>query len=162
MFDLLLCMDPLTHHNSEMGRAAAAAMQQHYQEAIEVCSELLTSGTYDELATRDKDAARRAKAEVRLMMATAMHYADGHYDDIVRQLSLAMDAPPLIQKDACFSLAVVQLSFGHRPEAKDAMTQCLTLIGELRRSNLPDLDASLDAQEQEAQQFLRDLPARGA
>jgi hypothetical protein len=153
-------MDPLTRHHSEMGRAAVAAMQQHYQEAIEICSELLTSGIYDELAQQDKDAARRAKAEVRLMMATAMHYADGHYDDIVRQLSLAMDSPPLIQKDACFTLAVVQLSFGHQQEAKDAMTQCLSLIGELRRSNLPDLDASLNTQEQEAKQFLQDLGAK--
>jgi hypothetical protein len=152
-------MDPLTRHHAEMGRAAAAAMQQHYQEAIEICSELLTSGIYDELAQQDKDAARRAKAEVRLMMATAMHYADGHYEDIVRQLSLAMDSPPLIQRDACFTLAVVQLSFGHQQEAKDAMTQCLQLIGELRRSNLPDLDASLATQEEEAKQFLQDLGA---
>ena len=106
-------MDPLAHHNTEMGRAAAAAMQQHYQEAIEICSELLTSGLYGDLAKEDKEAARRAKAEVRLMMATAMHYTDGHYDDIVKQLGLAMDAPPLVQKDACFTLAVVQLSFGH-------------------------------------------------
>ncbi len=150
-------MDPLAHHNREMGRAAAAAMQQHYQETIDICSELLTSDTYDALAKRDAEATRRAKAEVRLMMATAMHYADGHYDDIVRQLSLAMDAPPLIQKDACFTLAVVQLSFGHKQEAKDAMTQCLELIGELRRSNLHDLDNSLNTQAQEAQQFLREL-----
>lgn len=151
-------MDPLAHHHHEMGRAAAAAMQQHFQETIEICSELLTSGTYEELSKQDAEATRRAKAEVRLMMATAMHYADGHYDDIVRQLSLAMDAPPLIQKDACFTLAVVQLSYGHRQEAQNAMEQCLALIGELRRSNLPDLDNSLDAQAHEARQFLRELP----
>lgn len=150
-------MDPLAHHHTEMGRAAAAAMQQHYQETIEICSELLTGDAYNELAQRDAEAARRAKAEVRLMMATAMHYADGHYDDIVRQLSLAMDSPPLIQKDACFTLAVVQLSFGHPQEAKSAMEQCLALLGELRRSNLPDLDNSLDTQKNEAQQFLREL-----
>ena len=152
-------MHPLDHHNKEMGRAAAAAMQQHYQETIDICSELLTSSTYDDLAKRDKDAGRRAKAEVRLMLATAMHYTDGHYDDIVKQLSLAMDAPPLVQKDACFTLAVVQLSFGHQPEAKNAMEQCLKLIAELRRSNLPDLDGSLATQEREAEQFLRELGA---
>lgn len=155
-------MDPLDHHNAEMGRAAAAAMQQHFQEAIEICSELLTGDTYNVLEKHDPDATRRAKAEVRLMMATAMHYADGHYDDIVRQLSLAMDAPPLIQKDACFTLAVVQLSFGHRQEAMAAMEQCLALIGELRRSNLPDLDNSLDTQQKEAQQFLRELAGTDA
>ncbi|HUS18923.1 MAG TPA: hypothetical protein VMZ25_04690 [Terriglobales bacterium] len=150
-------MDPLARHHTEMGRAAAAAMQQHYQETIDICSELLTSGTYDDLTKQDKEAARRAKAEVRLMLATAMHYADGHYDDIVRQLGLAMDAPPLIQKDACFTLAVVQLSFGHQQEAGDAMSQCLSLISELRRSNQPDLDGSIASQQQEAEQFLREL-----
>lgn len=148
-------MDPLDHHNTEMGRAAAAAMQQHYQEAIEICADLLTSGIYDQLAQRDLSAARRAKAEVRLLMATAMHYTDGNYDDIVKQLSLAMDAPPEVQKDACFTLAIVQASFGHRAEARNAMQQCLDLIAEVRpfSSEHP----ALDAQEQEARQFLAEL-----
>ena len=150
-------MDPLGQHNTEMARAAAAAMQQHYQEAIEICSELLTSGAYDELAKRDKDAARRARAEVRLLMATAMHYADGHYDDIVKQLSLAMESPPDIQKDACFTLAVVQLSFGHRAEAQHAMQQCLSLIAELRRANGAPDAAALHAQEEEARRFLAEM-----
>jgi len=148
-------MDPLTHHNEEMGRAAAAAMQQHYQETIEICSELLTSGTYNELAQRDPETARRAKAEARLMMAAAMHYADGHYEDIVRQLSLAMEAPPSIQKDASFTLAVVQLSFGHKPEAKAAMEQCLELIAGLKSA--AGAESGLAEQEREAQQFLREL-----
>ncbi|HUR36330.1 MAG TPA: hypothetical protein VM009_00840 [Terriglobales bacterium] len=150
-------MDPLKHHNAEMGRAAAAAMHRQYQDTIEICAELLTSGTYDELARQDKEISRRAKAEVRLMMATAMHYTDGHYEDIVKQLSLAMDSPPLVQKDACFTLAVVQLSFGHAQEAKSAMEQCLAILAELRRSNQPDVDGSLAVQQQEAEQFLREL-----
>jgi hypothetical protein len=136
-------MEPLDHHHAEMGRAAAAAMQQHYQETIEICSELLTSGT------------RRTKAEVRLMLATAMHYADGHYEDIVKQLSLAMDAPPEIQKDACFTLAVVQLSFGHKAEATSAMEQCLEVITLLRQSSGDE--PGLRAQQEEARQFLAEL-----
>jgi hypothetical protein len=148
-------MEPLDHHHTELGRAAAAAMEQHYQEAIEICSELLTSGTYDELAKRNSVAARRAKAEVRLLMATAMHYTDGHYDDIVKQLSLAMESPPDIQKDACFTLAVVQLSFGHAQEARATMLQCLTLIASLRKA-IPK-DPALIAQEREAQQFLAEM-----
>lgn len=155
-------MQPLDQHNTEMGRAAAAAMQQQYPETIEICAELLTSGVYDELAKTDKEAARRSKAEVRLMMATAMHYTDGHYDDIVKQLSLAMDSPPMVQKDACFTLAVVQLSFGHKQEAKSAMEQCLLLVKELQRSNQPDLDGGLAAQEQEARQFLLELESAEA
>lgn len=152
-------MDPLDQHNTEMARAAAAAMQQHYQEAIEICAELLTSGAYDELAKRDKDAARRARAEVRLLMATAMHYADGHYDDIVKQLSLAMESPPDIQKDACFTLAVVQLSFGHKAEATHAMQQCLALIAELRQANGAADSPALQAQEEEARRFLAEIGA---
>lgn len=154
-------MDPLAHHHAEMARAAAAAMQQHYQETIEICSELLTSGTYPALLQKDPEAARLAKAEVRLMMATAMHYADGHYDDIVKQLSLAMDSPPLIQKDACFTLAVVQLSFGHKPEAKAAMRQSLALITELHQSGIPYPDAGLHTQQEEARQFLGELEDAG-
>jgi hypothetical protein len=148
-------MEPLDHHHAEMGRAAAAAMQQHYQETIEICSELLTSGTYEELAKSDAQAARRTKAEVRLMLATAMHYADGHYEDIVKQLSLAMDAPPEIQKDACFTLAVVQLSFGHKAEATSAMEQCLEVITLLRQSSGDE--PGLRAQQEEARQFLAEL-----
>jgi hypothetical protein len=139
----------------QMARAAAAAMQQHYQETIEICAELLTSSTYADLAKKDAEAARQAKAEVRLMMATAMHYTDGHYDDIVKQLSLAMDAPPQIQKDVCFTLAVVQLSFGHKDEAKNAMQQCLALIAGLQGAG--EADPGLAAQEQEARQFLAEL-----
>jgi hypothetical protein len=154
-------MDPLAHHHAEMARAAAAAMQQHYQETIEICSELLTSGTYAELAQKDPEAARRSKAEVRLMMATAMHYAEGHYEDIVKQLSLAMDSSSHIQKDACFTLAVVQFSFGHKPEAKAAMQQCLALISELHQSGVPYPDASIHTQEEEARQFLAQLENDG-
>jgi hypothetical protein len=148
-------MDPLDRHHTELGRAAAAAMEQHYQEAIEICSELLTSGTYDELAKKDSAASRRARAEVRLLMATAMHYTDGHYDDIVKQLGLAMESPPDIQKDSCFTLAVVQLSFGHVQEARATMQQCLVLIASLRKA-APN-DPALIAQEKEAQQFLAEM-----
>ena len=37
------------------------------------------------------------------------------------------------------------------------MTQCLALIAGLRKSKQPDLDGSLNAQQQEAEQFLREL-----
>jgi len=150
-------MPGLDHHHTEMARAAAAAMQQHYQEAIDIVSELLTSGTYDEVATASADQARSARAEARLMLATAMHYADGHYEDIVRQLALAMESPPHIQKDACFTLAVVELSFGHKEPARAAMQQCLDLIAQLKQSPLPYPDDTILRQEEEAQQFLADL-----
>src|SRR6266404_1103585 len=82
-------------HHSEMARAAAAAMQQNYQEAIDICSELLTSGLYEQVAQSGQaEDARAFRAEARLLMATAMHYADAAYEDIVRLLSFAMDAPP--------------------------------------------------------------------
>ena len=60
-------------HHQEMARASAAAMEQHYQEAIEISSELLTSGIYEQLANlgkprseaqkRNAEAARRFRAE---------------------------------------------------------------------------------------------------
>src|SRR5947209_20284551 len=79
----------ITHrHHQEMARASAAAMEKHYQEAIEISSELLTSGIYEQLAAHGKprseahkvnvEAAQRFRAEARLLMATAMHYADAH------------------------------------------------------------------------------------
>jgi hypothetical protein len=166
-------MDPklLEQHNSEMARAAAAAIEQHYQETIEITSELLTSGIYEqmesaapsEVSSGPKAEARRARAEVRLMMATAMHYADAHYEDIVRVLSFAMDAPAHIQKDVYFTLAVVQLSFGHDKEARDAMQQALAIIKDMRNLKTNDLesdaDIALEIQEREAEEFLKQMPS---
>lgn len=150
-------MTPQDQHNNEMGRAAAAAFEQHYQETIDICSELLTSGVYEKLEADDQESARRCRAEARLMMATAMHYADGHYEDIVRVLSFAMDAPTEIQKDVYFTMAVVQLSFGHQKEAQDSMQQSLLLIEAARKGSTPDPDGALAMQEDEARQFLREI-----
>ncbi len=143
-------------HHSEMARAAAAAMQQNYQEAIDICSELLTSGLYEQVAQSGQaEDARAFRAEARLLMATAMHYAAAAYEDIVRLLSFAMDAPPSVQKDVYFTLAVVQLSFGHSKEAKDSMENSLKLIEDQLKSN--PHDENLIRQQDEANEFLRQI-----
>jgi Tfp pilus assembly protein PilF len=145
----------LARHNSEMARAAKAAMEQHYPEAIEVISELLISGIYSELSP---ELARKLRAEARLMLATAMHYDERAYEDILQQLVYALDSPPEVQKDAHFTLAVVHLSFGNVAEARTSMQQALDLISTLRSSGEEDA-ATLDRQESEARQFLSELPA---
>ena len=146
---------PLDQHHRELARAGAAALQRHYQEVIDITSEMLTSGIYDELARQDVEAARRARAETRLMMATAMHYNDAHYEDIVRVLMSALDSPPDIQKDAHFTLAVVHLSFEHLADAAASMRQALDLIDALRRSG--HADPRLVEQEQEAREFFQQI-----
>jgi len=148
----------LAQHEAELARAAAAAIEQQYDETIEICSEQLTSGMYEKLAELgDSDGVKRAKAEVRLLMATAMHYADRHYEDIARVLSLALDSPPEVRKDAYFTLAVVHLSFGQAAEAREAMESALRTIGELRAAGWKDVGAELPRQEREAKEFLAEL-----
>jgi hypothetical protein len=144
-------------------------MEKHYQEAIEVCSELLTSGIYERLSTLGKprseahkanaEAARRFRAEARLLMATAMHYADGHYEDIVKVLSFAVESPLEIQKDVFFTLAVVHLSFGQENEARMAMLRSLELMRQLKEAG--QSSAALDAQVEEANAFVKDLGEAG-
>jgi hypothetical protein len=146
----------LERHNSELARANAAAMQQHYQEAIDIASELLTSGVYDEIAAVDPETARAAKAETRLTMATAMHYNDAHYDDIMRVLKAAMDAPPEVRKDVAFTAGVVHASFDHFGEAREAMAKALEAIGELRGKGAED--AELSEKEADVAEFLTQLP----
>ena len=179
----------LARHHADMARASAAAMEQNYQEAIEICSELIVSGGYEELerlgdasseaSAANLAAAQRCRAEARLLMATAMHYADGHYEDIVRVLSFALESPAEIQKDVFFTLAVVHLSFGNSQEARLAMQRALELI-ELRsrefierpaiaapgsreplRERRPEARerAELEIQAQEARDFLKQLGA---
>ena len=155
----------LEQHHAEMARASAAAMERHYEETIEICSELLTSGIYEQLsALGDPDSqansanaefARRCRAEARLLMATAMHYADGHHDDIVRVLTFALDAAPEIQKDVLFTLGVVHLSFGQTHEAGLAMQRALDLITTLKEQSQPTEE--LAVQEREAREFLNGL-----
>ena len=142
-------------HYSEFARAAAAAMHLSYQETIDICSDLLTSGIYPELLALDATLARRLIAETRLMMAAAMHYNDAHYEDIVRVLNSALDSPDEVRKDALFTLAVVHLSFEKPEAARQSMQQCLELISELCRQGADD--GSLLQQEQEAAQFLSGL-----
>src|SRR4051794_23858235 len=112
-------LSALARHHSELARANAAALQQNFQEAVEIASELLTSGIYDEVAQVDPDGARAAKAETRLTMATAMHYNDGHYDDIMRVLKAAMDSPAEVRKDVAFAAAIVHASFDHVGDARE-------------------------------------------
>lgn len=139
-----------------MARAAAAAMQNQYQEAIDICSELLTGGTYEELASSgQEESARTFRAEARLLMATALHYSDATYEDIVRLLSFAMESPPSVQKDVYFTMAVVQLSFGHSKEARESMENSLAIIENALQEN--PADESLDRQRDEAREFLREL-----
>lgn len=149
----------LAQHHAEMARASAAAMEQHYQETIEICSELLTGGIYEGLAglgdIGSKEVARRCRAEARLLMATAMHYAEGHYEDIVSVLTFALDSPLEIQKDAFFTLGVVHLSFGNAHEAGLAMRKSLEIIAQLGAAG--DASPALRTQEQEAREFLKQL-----
>jgi hypothetical protein len=153
----------LNRHHSELARAAAAAMQKHYQETIDICSDLLTSGIYDEMAASDakNDSARQHRAEARLMMATAMHYNESHYEDILRVLNAALDSPLQIQKDVNFTLAVLHASFDHVQEARAAMEKTLEQIAQLRalgsEALSKDENRALDVQEQEAIQFLNQL-----
>jgi len=148
----------LKSHHAELARAAAAAMQQNYQEAIDICSELLTSGIYGDLAAADPLMAKRAQAETRLLMATAMHYNDGHEEDILRVLKAALDSPEDVRKDVLFTTAVVQLSFGHKPEAQSAIAESLALLAKLRTEQ--GSSPELDEREAEAKQFLSLLQAQ--
>ena len=150
---------PRARHQQAFARAAAAAMQQQYQDVVDICSELLTSETYDELEREDPEAAQRARAETRLLMATAMHYVEAHYEDIVRVLKAALDAPIDVQKDAQFTLAIVHLSFGNSPEAATAMRRALDLIDELKRSG--STDPRLSEQEEEAREFFQQIADSG-
>ena len=149
----------IERHHAELARATAAAMREHYQEAIEIASELLTSGIYDEIAASDPDSARAARAETRLTMATAMHYNDAHYEDIMRVLKSAMDAPPDIRKDVAFTAGVVHASFDHFAEAREAMSKSLEAIAELRRlSGKGPEDPELADKERDVTEFLSQLP----
>ena len=146
----------LEQHHAELARAAAAAMQQHYQETIDICSELLTSELYQQLTAADVEAARAAKAETRLMMATAMHYNEAHYEDVMRVLKSAADSPDATKKDVLFTTAVVHASFNKKEEARAAMNDALSIIRHLRGSAAADREA-LDMQESEAESFLKQL-----
>src|SRR4051812_18881248 len=137
----------LSRHHSELARAGAVAMHRHYQEAIDICSDLLTGELYTDIAEKDAEAARTAKAETRLIMATAMHYNESHYEDIVRVLNAALDSPPVVQKDVYFTLAVLHASFDRDDQARPTMEKCLAIIQKLR-ATAPDADrASLDEKE---------------
>lgn len=150
---------PLARHQQTFARAAAAAMQQQYQEVVEICSELLTSEIYAELEREDPQAAQRARAETRLLMATAMHYIDAPYEDIVRVLKAALDAPIDVQKDAQFTIAIVHLSFGNPTEAASAMRRALDLIDDLKRSG--STDPRFAEQEEEAREFFQQIAEAG-
>src|SRR3954453_17407371 len=130
----------IERHHSELARASAAAMQKHYQEAIDIASDLLTSGIDEEMAAADVERARQARAETRLLLETAMHYNDAHYEDILRVLNAALDAPPQIQKDVYFTLAVFHVSFDHVEDARAAMEKALELMSELRNSDVLNLE----------------------
>ena len=145
----VMSLKALEMHHTELARVAAAAMQQNYQEAVEICSDLLTSELYQEMSAED---ARRARAETRLLMATAMHYNQAHEDDILRVLNAALDSPPEIQKDAWFTIAVVRLSCGQKAAAEKAMRECLEVMGEARAKG--EGSEELDQKEQEAHRFL--------
>jgi hypothetical protein len=147
----------LAKHNSELARAGAAAMHRHYQEAIEICSDLLTGDVYTDIAEQDAEAARAAKAETRVLMATAMHYNESHYEDIARVLNAALDSPAAVQKDAYFTLAVLHASFDREEQARAAMEKCLALVQKLKTSADETDRAGLEEKENEAQQFLRQL-----
>lgn len=156
--------DPrMAQHHSELARAAAAAMNGNHQETVEVCSELLTSGLYVEMEQAGKkEDARRARAEVRLMLGSAMHFTDGHYDDITRVLTYALDAPAEIRKDVLFTMAIVHLSFAHQKEAEAAMERCrIELSGLLQTKNLAVMQReSWEQQDIEANNFLGELKKR--
>lgn len=148
--------NPLERHHAELARANAAAMRQQYQEAVEIASELLTSGVYEELAASDVEAAWGARAEARLTMATAMHYLDAHYEDIQRVLKSAMDSPAEIRKDVAFTAGVVHASFEHFAEARQAMADALAAIAELRGHGSEE--PALAEKEADIAEFLGRLP----
>jgi hypothetical protein len=143
----------LERHHTELARANAAAMQENFQEAIEICSELLTSGVYDEMSPDD---ARAARAETRLTMATAMHYNDAHFEDIQRVLKSAMDSPPEVRKDVAFTAGVVHASFEHFAEARESMAKAMEAIAELRGKGSEDPE--LAEKEADIADFLSQLP----
>lgn len=147
----------LSRHHSELARAGAAAMHRHYQEAIDICSDLLTGEIYTDIAEKDAEAARAAKAETRLIMATAMHYNESHYEDIVRVLNAALDSPPAVQKDVYFTLAVLHASFDREDLARAAMEKSLALVQSLKNSAAVEERGALVEKEREAQQFLKQL-----
>jgi hypothetical protein len=149
-------LNPLERHHTELARATAAAMRQHYQEAVEIASELLTSGVYDEMAAADAEAARAARAETRLMMATAMHYSDAHYEDILRVLKAAMDSPAEVRKDVAFTAGVVHASFNHFAEARESLGKALEAIAELRGRGSEDPEMA--EKERDVTEFLSQLP----
>jgi hypothetical protein len=147
----------LARHHSELARAGAAALHKHYQETIDICSDLLTAGVYEDIAEQDAEAARAARAETRLIMATAMHYNESHYEDIVRVLTAALDSPAAVQKDVYFTLAVLHASFDREEPARSAMERCLALLQSLKTSADAAERLSLDEKENEAHQFLKQL-----
>ena len=148
----------LEKHHAEMARAAAASMHGHHAETVEICSELLTSSLYADLETAGmKEDARRARAECRLLMATAMHYTGTHHEDVLKVLNFALDSPPEIQRDAYFTIAVVELSNERADNARVAMQQCLAIIGDLRRAGFADPEGRMEQQETEALEFLAGL-----
>jgi hypothetical protein len=150
---------PLAQHHREMARASAAALQQQYQEAIDITAELLVSGVHDEISTTDPEAAQRARAEARLLLGTALHYNDASYEDITKVLNLALTAPPEIAKDVWFTLAIVHLSFDHRAEAAEAMLKSIELIEQLIA--MGNQDPRLREQEQEAKEFFQQISEQG-
>lgn len=147
----------LSRHNSELARAGVAAMQRHYQEAIDICSDLLTGDVYLAIGEQDAELARASRAEARLIMATAMHYNESHYEDIVRVLNAALDSPAVVQKDVFFTLAVLHASFDRDELARAAMEKALALIESLRQTAPADEGVALDEKEKEARQFLKEL-----
>jgi len=150
----------LLRHNQEMARAASAAMAGQHAEALEICSELLTSGLYGEMESGGhREASRRSVAETRLLLGSAMHFTDAPYEDIVRVLTFALDSPVEIRKDALFTLAVVHLSFGHRQEAEAAMERFrVELAFLMSHSHAPATDVrSWQEQDREATVFISQL-----
>jgi hypothetical protein len=154
---MLTPLAAIERHHAELARAGAAAMQRHYQEAIDVCSDLLTGDVYVAIAEKDAELARAARAETRLIMATAMHYAESHYEDIVRVLNAALDSPPAVQKDVYFTLAVLHVSFDRDELARAAMEKALALVQNLKASAESAERKLLEEKEREAQQFLKEL-----
>lgn len=141
-----------------MARAAAAAMHGHHAETVEICSELLTSGLYNDLETAGmREDSRRLRAECRLLLATAMHYNGAPHGDVLKVLNFALDAPADLKRDAYFTIAVVELSNEHTDNARVAMQQCLSLIGDLKRAGFRDPEGRMEQQETEALEFLAGL-----
>jgi hypothetical protein len=153
--------DPLLQrHDQEMARAASAAMTGRHAEAQEICSELITSGLYGEMESAGhKDAARRAKAEARVLLGSAMHYNDAPYEDIIRVLTFALDSPVETRKDALFTMAVVHFSFGHLQEAEAAMERCRVELASLisNSNTIPSELSTWREQDHEAKIFLEQL-----